>query len=132
MTPMENRQIDPTTQPGTSGTLPAQQPAASDVTTHNACAGAMRSNGAHVGRIIPQEFPVAHSVPEIVLTLAVTSAEAAALLGIGRTTFLKLNSAGRVPMPIRFGRSVRWRRDELRAWLNAGCPNRDRWKWTAK
>ena len=29
---------------------------------------------------------------------------------------------------VRLGRSVRWRRDELLAWLEAGCPARDRWE----
>ena len=29
--------------------------------------------------------------------------------------------------PSSVGRSVRWRRGELLAWLDAGCPSRDRW-----
>lgn len=40
----------------------------------------------------------------------------------------KLLSSGRLPAPVRLGRSVRWRRDELLAWLEAGCPSRDRWE----
>lgn len=56
--------------------------------------------------------------------------EAAALLGMSRATFWKLHSNGKVPLPIRFSdRVVRWRRKELEAWVNAGCPPRDAWKW---
>lgn len=53
--------------------------------------------------------------------------EAAALMGVCRATFWKLHSQGRVPLPIRFGRVVRWRRQEIEAWIAAGCPPRDRW-----
>ena len=59
--------------------------------------------------------------------LLVDAHEAAALCGIGRTLWLQLASAGRVPMPVRLGRRVLWRREELAAWTEAGCPGRDRW-----
>ena len=53
---------------------------------------------------------------------------AARLLGISERHFYKLHSSGRVPKPIRLGRSVRWRADELRDWVAAGTPARDRWQ----
>lgn len=34
----------------------------------------------------------------------------------------RLADAGRMPVPIRIGALVRWRRQELLAWLDAGCP----------
>lgn len=40
----------------------------------------------------------------------------------------KLASSGRIPKPVRLGRSVRWRAAELQAWIEAGCPARDQWK----
>ena len=61
--------------------------------------------------------------------LTVDAAGAATLLGLARSTFLKLHSAGRVPAPIRLGRRVLWVRKELEAWVNAGAPSRARWKW---
>ena len=70
---------------------------------------------------------VAHGAP--VEALTVDCVEGAALLGIGRTTFYKLHLSGRLPLPIRFGRSVRWRRAELSDWLAAGCPPREKWNW---
>jgi len=59
--------------------------------------------------------------------LLVDAREAARLCGLGMTLWYSLLSAGRIPEPLRFGRAVRWRVDELRAWLDAGAPSRDRW-----
>jgi len=60
--------------------------------------------------------------------LLVDAREAAALCGIGRSLWLGLHSAGRVPLPVRLGRRVLWRREELADWIAAGCPGRDRWQ----
>jgi excisionase family DNA binding protein len=60
--------------------------------------------------------------------LLVDAREAAALTGISRSHFLALNSSGRVPQPVRLGRRTLWRREELAAWIEAGCPSRDRWQ----
>lgn len=61
--------------------------------------------------------------------LLLSAAEVAALLGISRSAFYSLLSSGRIgPMQVRLGRSVRWRVDELQAWVTAGCPSRDRWQ----
>ena len=56
--------------------------------------------------------------------------EAAALLGISPRHLWALNASARLPMPVRLGRSVRWIRAELEAWLEAGAPARDRWEAT--
>ncbi len=40
----------------------------------------------------------------------------------------KLRSSGRLPEPVRLGRSVRWRRNEIEAWIRAGCPAIDKWQ----
>ena len=63
-------------------------------------------------------------------TLTLASKDAAGLLGISRAHFWKLNGLGKLPAPVRLGRVVRWRRDELIRWLNAGCPCRERWEAT--
>ena len=39
-----------------------------------------------------------------------------------------LNASGRLPKPIRLGRSVRWPREELVRWIAAGAPSRDAWE----
>jgi len=60
--------------------------------------------------------------------LALTAIQAAKLLGVSRSHFFKLASSGRLPLPVRLGRAVRWRRDELVEWLEAGCPTLDKWQ----
>ncbi len=60
--------------------------------------------------------------------LLVDCREAAARCGIGRSLWLQLHAGGRVPLPVRLGRRVLWRTDELRAWTAAGCPPRARWE----
>jgi len=60
--------------------------------------------------------------------LLLSAAETARLLCISRSAFYTLLSSGRIgPLPVRLGRSVRWRIDEIRDWVEAGCPSRDRW-----
>lgn len=49
------------------------------------------------------------------------------LLSISARQVWNLLSTGRLPWPIRLGRSVRWRRDEVTEWMEAGCPPHERW-----
>jgi excisionase family DNA binding protein len=41
---------------------------------------------------------------------------------VNRSTVYKLLSAGKIPSPVKIGRSVRWRLAEINAWISAGCP----------
>jgi predicted DNA-binding transcriptional regulator AlpA len=52
----------------------------------------------------------------------------AAMLGIGERTARRLDVEGRLPMPVKIGGSVRWRLSELRDWIDAGCPPRQKWE----
>lgn len=47
----------------------------------------------------------------------------AALLGCSSRHVYRLADGGRMPRPIKLGSLVRWRRAELRAWIDAGCPS---------
>lgn len=49
------------------------------------------------------------------------------LCGLGKSSWYKNMSAGRIPAPVRIGGALRWRRDELLAWIDAGCPPMTRW-----
>jgi predicted DNA-binding transcriptional regulator AlpA len=53
----------------------------------------------------------------------------AALLGCGRRKLFSMLAAGEIPAPIRFGKRLTWRRSELVAWTDAGCPPACRWTW---
>lgn len=54
--------------------------------------------------------------------LLLTDLQAAALAGVSRASWHRLRSAGKLPPAVRLGRSVRWSRAELVAWIAAGCP----------
>lgn len=60
--------------------------------------------------------------------LLLDARQCAALCNISRATWYSLLSSGRCPLPVRLGRRTLWRRDELTAWVAAGCPPRDRWQ----
>lgn len=50
------------------------------------------------------------------------------LLGISASGVRKFDSSGRLPLGIHLGRCKRWREEELREWIAAGCPSRQRWE----
>ena len=68
------------------------------------------------------------SDPTINQAWTLSAKQAAAVLGVARSTFLSQHSAGRTPNPVRIGGRTLWIADELRAWLDAGCPVRERWE----
>jgi excisionase family DNA binding protein len=50
--------------------------------------------------------------------LLLTDAEVAILLAISRRQVWRLVNTGELPPPIRFGRSTRWRRNDIERCLN--------------
>ena len=55
--------------------------------------------------------------------------QASQLLGIGKSKFYQMLSAGEIgPKPIMLGGKKMFAPDELRRWVQAGCPNRDNWQ----
>jgi len=60
--------------------------------------------------------------------ILLTANEFAQLLGIGRSTLMRHQSSGKIPLPVRIGGSTRWRRKEIEEWVDAGCPSRSRWE----
>lgn len=63
--------------------------------------------------------------PQILLLSARLAAES---LGISRASFYSLHSAGKVPLPRRLGKRVLWSVEELKDWIAAGCPCREKWE----
>jgi predicted DNA-binding transcriptional regulator AlpA len=60
--------------------------------------------------------------------LLIDDRAAATLAGISRSTFHVLRAGGKVgPQAIRLGRAVRYRRDEIVSWIQAGCPDAATW-----
>jgi predicted DNA-binding transcriptional regulator AlpA len=54
--------------------------------------------------------------------------EAAGLCRVSLRTWRAWDATGKVPQPVRIGRAVFWRLEELRAWVAAGCPDRAAWQ----
>lgn len=60
--------------------------------------------------------------------LLVDSKTAALLIGVGISTFYAMDRSGELGPPgVRLRRRRLWPREELVAWVRAGCPPRPRW-----
>lgn len=62
-----------------------------------------------------------------VAELLLKAPAAAVLCSVSLRTWRAWDAAGRIPLPVRIGRATFWRADELRAWVMAGCPDRQTW-----
>lgn len=60
--------------------------------------------------------------------LLLTANQAAALCNVSLRTWRAWDAAGKIPRPVRIGRKVFWRPEELRAWVAAECPDRVTWE----
>jgi predicted DNA-binding transcriptional regulator AlpA len=59
--------------------------------------------------------------------IGVTAKDIGVILSVSARTVWRLNSAGKLPRPVKLGGCVRWNRREIEAWFNAGCPDRRTW-----
>ena len=64
----------------------------------------------------------------VVLKVLIDAKEAAAMCGIGRSTWLRNVSAEKAPGPVTLGGRTLWRVQELLDWIAAGCPGRAKWE----
>lgn len=85
--------------------------------TVSLAATAVTGNGAH------EKVETADEPP-----LLVTGGLLALLLGVSKRHIERLDVSGKLPDAVRLGRSKRWRRAEIEAWLLAGCPDRAHWE----
>jgi predicted DNA-binding transcriptional regulator AlpA len=60
--------------------------------------------------------------------LVVDARRLAILLCAGVRSVRTWDAAGKLPRPVRIGGRVVWRIDEIRAWLEAGAPDRQTWE----
>ena len=72
--------------------------------------------------------PTVNSPSGVGQPLLVRAQDAAALCSTSARTWRAWDVAGKIPAPIRIGRRVFWRPDELQAWVAAGCPDRVTWE----
>jgi predicted DNA-binding transcriptional regulator AlpA len=55
-----------------------------------------------------------------------------AFVGVSLRTWWRLDSSGKVPAAVRVGNAKRWRTQELKDWIDSGCPDRAKWEATAR
>ncbi len=58
---------------------------------------------------------------EETLPLLLTSKQVHDLTSLGERTIWRLSHSGRMPAALKIGGCVRFRRDEITAWIKAGC-----------
>jgi predicted DNA-binding transcriptional regulator AlpA len=86
------------------------------------------SNPAAVMADGPGTAPRAPATPAVE-PLLLPAPAAAVLCGVSEATWYRIMSANRCPAPVRLSRGcVRWRAEELRRWVEAGCPDRRTWE----
>lgn len=77
----------------------------------------------------PAKKAKSQSPPSSVIRSELVNAREAALrCGVSRTHWYDMKNAGRIPLPIHLGRSVLWRVEELKQWMEADCPPLHEWK----
>jgi predicted DNA-binding transcriptional regulator AlpA len=52
----------------------------------------------------------------------------ARLLDRSLSSIWRDNAAGNIPQPVSIGGAKKWRRSEILAWIDAGCPKRKAWE----
>lgn len=55
----------------------------------------------------------------------INAGELAEILNISERTIWRLIASGKLIQPIRIGKSVRWRLDEVNQWIESGCPENE-------
>lgn len=58
--------------------------------------------------------------------LLIPADQLASLMQISTRTLWRLLSAHRLPEPLRIGGSVRWRLEEVKQWIESGCPPQEK------
>ncbi len=61
----------------------------------------------------------------------VTVEQVAEMLQIATRSVWRLRDSGKMPSPISLGKCVRWKADEMEAWITDGCPDVRKTRWTA-
>ncbi len=65
--------------------------------------------------------------------LLIDTSEVLRILSMSRAGYHKARNSGRfAPMAIKIGKKVLHRNQEVKDWVNAGCPPASKWRWEAQ
>jgi excisionase family DNA binding protein len=73
--------------------------------------------------LIDDQLTTADPAP-CVSTLLLSARDLARELAVSRSTIWRWHAAGKLPLPIKVGRAVRWSRDAIVRWISMGSPDR--------
>lgn len=59
--------------------------------------------------------------------LLISAAELAKMLGASVRHIRRMDANAQLPQSVRLGRLVKWRLEEIKAWIQTGMPNRELW-----
>lgn len=62
----------------------------------------------------------------------ISGMELADRLGVSLRHLRRMDSSGKIPRPVRFGKCIRWRLSEIESWLESGAPDRKTWEQVKK
>lgn len=60
----------------------------------------------------------------MVNTNLLTAKAVGEVLSLSKRQIFRLNSAGKIPAPVRIGGSVRWRQGDVERWIAWDCPDK--------
>jgi predicted DNA-binding transcriptional regulator AlpA len=83
---------------------------------------------AHLNGTAPSTTAAAPADTLPAAPLVYSRQELAAVLGLGLATVDRMDSAGKLPKPVRLGARKVWARAEIAEWLQAGAPDRRTWE----
>lgn len=66
--------------------------------------------------------------PKSFEALLIPADEAGPLCGRSEASWWRDHAAARIPAPVKIGGRTFWRVEELRQWIDAGCPARKVWE----
>jgi excisionase family DNA binding protein len=78
-------------------------------------------DGLHSQKVTRNALIAGQNLPED-RGLLVDTTQVAKLLEVCERTVGRMHTKGEMPSPIRIGRAVRWNYEEIRRWVDAGCP----------
>ncbi len=57
-----------------------------------------------------------------------TAEQAWEFCALSKSAWYKARASGKIPAPVKIGGALRWRLEELRLWIAAGCPPAAKWE----
>jgi excisionase family DNA binding protein len=57
------------------------------------------------------------------IAILINAEQVSQILNISERTLWRLVSGGKLPQPVRIGRSARWRVQDIHDWIESGCPS---------